>query len=251
MSRKKIAALIMSALVAVCVIGGSLAYFKSQDIEVNRFTTIGDPDDGGSDIDIVENFTPPEDVKPGDTTTKEVQVKNTDKYNQLIRVHFDIKLLDDNGNVVDKIEVKNGPDGTVGTVITAADLKGYLTLNFDQANVVDTLEGATEKQWFRADKDNPQDSYYYYLGFVSPDKCTAKLLDSVNLSLDAGNPYKGIKYKIDVIADGVQAANGAFKEDFKNDSKYNADLEAALEAAENTDGSVDMIQTIADAEAKG
>lgn len=243
MNKKKISALTMSVLLAVGVIGGSLAYFNSQDTQINKFTTIGEDDNGESDIDIVEEFEEPTDVYPGTTVTKKVQVKNIDEYNQLIKVHFEVKLLDSNGNEVDSVTVNNGNGINNGDqVITVNDLKSHLEFGFNDTNVVNTLTGATATQWLRVNPSNPMDSEYYYLGYVSADKYTSQLLDSVKLKLDAGNEYKNIKYQVKVVADGVQAKNGAFKEvDAFSSYSGISGLEEVLTEAESTrDGSCDL-----------
>lgn len=262
MSRKKIAALIMGALLAVGIIGGSLAYFTSQDIVPNKFVTTGDETNDGSDIKIVEKFDEEEagKVEPGTTITKHVQVKNTDDYNQLIKVKFQVRLLDKDKNELPEDAVVNtykykgttetGAMAKVATTITAADVKNNLNATFVDANIVNTLPSNSPYKWYNKDATNTLDSEYFYLGYVSPDRFTEDILKSVQLKPEAGIEYKGINFVVKVIADGVQASNDAFVSEFrvdKTDASGNTTaLYTALNAAQSADGSVDIKPGIVD-----
>ena len=56
------------------------AYYIDQDSKINKIT-IAD-----NTIEIIEDFTPPEDVKPGDTITKTPYVKNTSETSCYVRM---------------------------------------------------------------------------------------------------------------------------------------------------------------------
>lgn len=253
MSRKKIVALIMGALLAVGIIGGSLAYFTSQDMVQNKFQTTGDRENDGSDIKIVENFDEEgaNKVEPGTTITKHVQVKNTDEYNQLIKVKFEVKLLNKQGEEVDQVNTykyegttESGAMAKVPTTITTNDLKNNLTATFANEKIVNTLPSDNAKMWYNKDNTNTLDSEYFYLGYVEPDKFTEDILKSVQLKPEAGIEYKEIKFEVKVIADGVQASNNAFSSVFN--VAEGTDLYTALSTAQNTDGSVDIKSDITD-----
>ena len=263
MSKKKIAALIMGALLAVGIIGGSLAYFTSQDIVPNKFATTGDETNDGSDIKIVEEFDEDEagKVEPGTTITKHVQIKNTDDYNQLIKVRFEVVLLDSKGNEVEELETYkyNGTTDTGAmakdaTTITATDLKNNLNATFADDNITNLLPSSAPNKWYNkrgaAATTNTLDDEYYYLGHVTPDRFTEDILKSVQLKPEAGIEYKGINFLVKVIADGVQASNDAFVSEFgvgKTDAEGNTiALYTALNAAQSADGSVDIKPGISD-----
>ncbi|MCR4944370.1 MAG: BsaA family SipW-dependent biofilm matrix protein [Clostridium sp.] len=232
MKRKKIIALASSALVAVLLVGGTLAYFKSTDQEENKFATVGKNDpDNGSDIDIVEYFPEAKEVTPGTVSTKMVQVKNTDNYNQLIKVRFEVAFLDDNNEVTDATE-QNG--------VTLDDLKA--NLNLELTNLYNGNEEESKGgKWF-ADCTDLNDNAakfkanYYYLNAVPENGFTSKILNSVKLEMGAGNEYQGLKYEVKVIADGIQASNQAYKEagwttiDENNKDKLYSYLEYAQES---------------------
>lgn len=256
MSRKKIVALIASALIAVCVVGGSLAYFSSQDMEENKFATAGTDDGDGSDIEIVEDFPDPGKITPGTTSIKSVQVQNTDDYDQLIKVHFQVNFLDENGRPL-MTEDSENPEGKIpvtsiqnnGKTITIDDLKNNLELG-----MANQYDGTTQEgKWYKKEANTPNiEAEYYYLNAVPGGLYTTKILDSVKLSLNAGNEYQGVKYEVVVVADGIQASNGAYKTAWAPDET----LDALLETAANTplevqaDPYINVAQLIKNAEGK-
>ena len=75
-------------------------------------------------------------------------------------------------------------------------------LNFEK-NLTDSNK-PEEGKWIEG-----SDGYYYYNGIVNPDGQTANLLESVTLSKDITNEFKGLKFDVIVDSEGVQAANGA------------------------------------------
>lgn len=106
--KKKITAIaLVVCLVAVAVVGGSLAYFTDTDAKTNVFTT------GNVDIQLIENFgdndpATPEKLLPATGSaqagtlqngiTKEVTVKNIGTEDAYVRVHIAIPSMLDNGN---------------------------------------------------------------------------------------------------------------------------------------------------------
>lgn len=177
MNKKKLSALLLAGTLTAGVVGGTFAWFTSQDTVTNKFATGGTNDDPNAGIDIWEKFKEPTNVVPGTTTDKLVQVKNTSTYDQFIRV---------------KITPKWEKDGLDAS---------YLDLNFVKDNL-----GSGQGQWLK-DGD-----YYYYIGKVSGGKFTNTLLESVTLKNTTPNEYKNQKYQVEVEADSIQADNGAYKE---------------------------------------
>ncbi len=74
--------LIASVIVAAAIVAGStFAWFTSQDEVTNRLTASAD-----YGVSIVEDFTPPENMTPGQTVNKDVSVVNTGNIDAFVRV---------------------------------------------------------------------------------------------------------------------------------------------------------------------
>ncbi|AXH51571.1 SipW-dependent biofilm matrix protein BsaA [Clostridium perfringens] len=188
MSKKKIIGLCIAGVLAVGSIGGSLAWFTSSDSITNPFSTAStdNPSNPNSGIKINEKFNKEEadNTLPGDTVTKQVNVINKATYDQLIRVKIKKVWKDAKGNEKSDLDTKN------------------IILNFEK-NLTDSNK-PEEGKWIEG-----SDGYYYYNGIVNPDGQTANLLESVTLSKDITNEFKGLKFDVIVDSEGVQAANGA------------------------------------------
>ncbi|ELC8351314.1 hypothetical protein QYB82_002140 [Clostridium perfringens] len=195
MSKKKIIGLCIAGVLAVGSIGGSLAWFTSSDSVTNPFTTAStdNPSDLNSGIKINEKFDEKEakDRLPGDKVTKQVNVINTAKYDQLIRVKIKKVWKDAKGEEKSDLDTKN------------------IILNFGE-NLTDSNKPEKGK-WIEG-----SDGYYYYNGIVNPKVQTANLLESVTLSKDTTNEFKGLKFDVVVDSEGVQAANGAVNDSWKD-----------------------------------
>lgn len=194
---KKVQALAVSGVLTVGVIGGTLAWFTSQDKATNTFNTASSNGENGKGIKIVEEFIEPKNMLPGDNVNKDVQVSNTATYDQFIRVKLIPKFVDPKTSDRKEITEVNGK---------TLDIK-KIELNFTKNLKTDKSNGS----WFKAG------DYYYYMGKVAPNKLTSMLLDSVTLSKDAGNEYQGLVFDIDVEATSTQASNDAY-EDWAKDS---------------------------------
>ncbi|MGU8327541.1 SipW-dependent biofilm matrix protein BsaA [Clostridium perfringens] len=188
MSKKKIIGLCIAGVLAVGSIGGSLAWFTSSDSVTNPFSTAStdNPSDPNSGIKIHEDFNKEDadNTLPGDTVTKQVNVINKATYDQLIRVKIKKVWKDAKGEEKPDLDTKN------------------INLNFEN-NLTDSNK-PEEGKWIEG-----SDGYYYYNGIVNPDGQTANLLESVTLSKDITNEFKGLKFDVIVDSEGVQAANGA------------------------------------------
>ena len=195
MSKKKIIGLCIAGVLAVGSIGGSLAWFTSSDSVTNPFSTAStdNPSDPNSGIKIHEDFKPEDadNTLPGDTVTKQVNVINKATYDQLIRVKIKKVWKDAKGEEKPDLDTKN------------------INLNFEN-NLTDSNK-PEEGKWIEG-----SDGYYYYNGIVNPDGQTANLLESVTLSKDTTNEFKGLKFDVVVDSEGVQAANGAVNDSWKD-----------------------------------
>ncbi|EOT2917259.1 SipW-dependent biofilm matrix protein BsaA [Clostridium perfringens] len=209
MSKKKIIGLCIAGVLAVGSIGGSLAWFTSSDSVTNPFSTAStdNPSDPNSGIKIHEDFNKEDadNTLPGDTVTKQVNVINKATYDQLIRVKIKKVWKDAKGEEKPDLDTKN------------------INLNFEN-NLTDSNK-PEEGKWIEG-----SDGYYYYNGIVNPDGQTANLLESVTLSKDTTNEFKGLKFDVVVDSEGVQAANGAVNDSWKDAPQVIKDLGAKTNA---------------------
>lgn len=209
---KKVQALAVSGVLTVGVIGGTLAWFTSQDKATNAFNTASNKDNSG--IKIVEEFEKPTNMLPGDSVNKDVQVSNTATYDQFIRVKFVPRFVElgkdsDGKEVRTPITQRKASDGTMHQLDTNKIILNFTEwFNKDIKDVKDAANGT----WVKGN-----DGYYYYMGKVAPEKWTNTLLDSVTLDKNSGNDYVGLGFDIDVEADSTQASNNAHK-DWAKDS---------------------------------
>lgn len=188
---KKVQALAVAGVLTVGVVGGTLAWFTSQDSVKNTFNTASSNGENGKGIKIIEEFVEPKNMLPGDNVNKDVKVSNTATYDQFIKVKLTPTFVDPKSSDRKKITEVNGK---------TLDTKNII-LNFTENLKKDKSNGS----WFK-DGD-----YYYYMGKVKPNELTSMLLDSVTLSKDAGNEYQGLVFDIDVEATSIQASNDAYE----------------------------------------
>ena len=209
MSKKKIIGLCIAGVLAVGSIGGSLAWFTSSDSVTNPFTTAStdNPSDPNSGIKINEKFDKNEadNTLPGDNVTKQVNVSNTATYDQLIRVKIEKVWKDAEGTEKPDLDKEN------------------IILNFEK-NLTDS-NNPEEGKWIKG-----SDGYYYYNGIVNPKGQTSNLLESVTLSKDITNEFKGLKFDVTVNSEGVPAANGAASDSWKDAPQAIKDLGAGTNA---------------------
>lgn len=204
MNKKKLSALLLAGILTAGVVGGTFAWFTSQDTVTNQFATTGTDEPGNPDagIKIEEEFQKPENVLPGTETNKDVLVKSTANYDQFIKVKFEKKFVkvdkDENGNEkrteIKKIQVA-GKEYKLDTSLIELNFTNYLK------------DTKAEGTWFEG-----EDGYYYYIGKVAGGSYTNMLLDSVTLSSNAGNEYKNLEFDVTVVADSIQSSNEAYKD---------------------------------------
>lgn len=212
MSKKKIIGLCIAGVLAVGSIGGSLAWFTSSDSVTNPFSTAStdNPSDPNSGIKIDEKFdeNKAKNRLPGDEVTKQVNVINTATYDQLIRVKIKKVWKDAKGEEKSDLDTKN------------------IILNFEK-NLTDSNK-PEEGKWIKG-----SDEYYYYNGIVNPDGKTANLLESVTLSEDTTNEFKGLNFDVVVASEGIQASNGAATDSWKNAPQVIKNLGGELKKKNN------------------
>ncbi|MDU5414490.1 MAG: SipW-dependent biofilm matrix protein BsaA, partial [Clostridium perfringens] len=175
----------------------------------NPFSTAStdNPSNLNSGIKINEKFNKEEadNTLPGDNVTKQVNVSNKATYDQLIRVKIKKVWKDAKGEEKPDLDTKN------------------IILNFEN-NLTDSNK-PEEGKWIEG-----SDGYYYYNGIVNPKGQTANLLESVTLSKDTTNEFKGLKFDVVVDSEGVQAANGAVNDSWKDAPQVIKDLGAGTNA---------------------
>lgn len=215
--RKKLVALSMAVLMlAVAVVGGTLAYFTDTDAKNNTFTT------GNVEIELIENFgdnkpETPEKLIPATGSaqagtlqngiTKEVTVKNTGSEDAFVRVHIAIPSVLDNGN----------PDFDAG--------KNTLHFNYAADSIGEgkwdwskTTAAPYEGDWNYYETTIGTISYNVYVvtygtalksGEVTPEKAMHQVYLDSNTSNEAIKSYietLGANWQIKVLAEGTQSA---------------------------------------------
>ncbi|MGL4971658.1 MAG: SipW-dependent-type signal peptide-containing protein [Culicoidibacterales bacterium] len=233
--QKKVAA---GALVAFLAVGGTAAFFTSSDDITNIFSTgtTTDPKDENAGIDVNEDFKGPKwtvdgdgnlvatdtefddntssdgygevaggptQVLPGDKFTKQVRVSSEAEYNQFVRARVEVTY-------------ENLPDGK-----TAADAAQYLkiTYNTEAAGTTALSNGV----WLGAPTEttgvsNPviavvpaEQTWFYYSKILGATPAsTADLIKSVQLTENAPNWMKNVKFNVIVKAESIQATPTAW-----------------------------------------
>ena len=138
------------AIMLIVGIGGTFAYYQSTIPFENEFKT------GKYGAEVTENFVSPADWVPGDTTNKDVIVKNTGSICENVRVTYQEEWKDSNGNTV-PLE-RNGVRAAI--------------INFD--NTTD---------WVKDGK------YYYYQADLMPGEETNSFISSVTYNPDVNLGY--------------------------------------------------------------
>ena len=176
MKNKKLKAI--AGLVAVAVIGGSLAYF-------NQTMTVENPFDTNKySSELVETFNPGDgdDWQPGATVNKDIQVDNTGDYDVIVRVKFDETWTRKGGN---------------SAYVTNTGINDSTSQTDETDGLVTGDYSVVKKNLLNADKwfYNTNDGYYYYLDNLKAGQNTGTFLDSVKLidNADMGK-YEVIKY---------------------------------------------------------
>lgn len=212
MSKKKLSLVIAAGVLLIAVVGGSLAWFTSQDTKTNHFTT------GSISHEIVEDFDttgPSQDLLPGDEVNKDVWINNTGKSDALLRVKITPQWM--NGEEADT------DLGNEGIELVFAE-KVQTALN--ESGIA---EGAT---WVLGN-----DGYFYYTSILSVnseevEKQTAQLLDAVRLSGKITDQSKFANKEMNVIIESetVQVNKDAYEEEWftENESGLTTVIDASI-----------------------
>lgn len=212
MSKKKLSLVIAAGVLLIAVVGGSLAWFTSQDTKTNHFTT------GSISHEIVEDFDttgPSQDLLPGDEVNKDVWINNTGKSDALLRVKITPQWM--NGEEADT------DLGNEGIELVFAE-KVQTVLN--ESGIA---EGAT---WVLGN-----DGYFYYTSILSVnseevEKQTAQLLDAVRLSGKITDQTKFANKEMNVIIESetVQVNKDAYEEEWftENESGLTTVIDASI-----------------------
>ena len=110
-SREKRALVGAVCTAAVILAGSTFAWFTSTDSVTNRLTATAD-----YGVSLVEDFTPPKDMVPGQEVNKDVSAVNTGNIDAFVRVHLQnvlqvsrrskIQLTNDGSNAVKNTDVE-------------------------------------------------------------------------------------------------------------------------------------------------
>lgn len=225
MNKKKITTSLMAVALVSSLAIGSLAWFTSQDTITNPFSTVSTNNSDNrvdSGIKIHEDFDnkAAQNVTPGQTVKKIVQVHSTANYDQFVRAKI-TKEFTYNGKVVDcYVETPTTYTNEQGQVMNSEKItfynsktdknvpKGAINLNTNYI-ILNLNNGAN---WLN---NTNVDGYYYYNEVLPAGKDTNALLNSVTLDGNAGNAYKNLGFNVVVHADSIQAANKAAKDAWK------------------------------------
>ena len=183
---KKKKNIIVLVLIALLSVGGTLAYFNSTAVLNNLFTA------GTYKVITHEEFTPPDNWKPGDTTPKTITTTNEGTIPVKVRVKLDGEWTSENGNTL------------------SLELEGQEAAILDLNNKDDWIY---------------EDGYFYYYKDLEPGESTSTLLNSVTFNENipssvectknaegtrevcesTGDGYDNATYTLDITTESVQA----------------------------------------------
>lgn len=214
-------------LVATILVGGTLAWFTSQDELRNIFST---EDDLNSGIQIEENFSdsvPDKDgnpvyskpIIPGTDITKEAWVQSKANYDQFVRAKIVKEFRDKDGNVVNYYKLN---DKNLYEYISKeeydllGDKSGWEQLNIDYIEITYPafVTDTSSKGW----SDVSSEGWHYYSQIVkannteNEDDKTTNLITTVKLSSDAENAYLNLRFDVEIVSESIQATGGAIKD---------------------------------------
>lgn len=148
--------LIILALLLVALIGGTIAYYTSQQAFENEFKV---PKPG---VTIQEKFNPSDHWVPGEEKSKEVRFTNTGEMDMLLRFKVEAAWAD-------------------GTTHPDVDVDSVITLYWNQGSDV---RGENPPVDFVYDQNT---GYYYYTKVLEAGKPTQNVLESVKFSANLSN----------------------------------------------------------------
>ncbi|HHX10487.1 MAG TPA: hypothetical protein GX729_03855 [Firmicutes bacterium] len=160
--------LLVVSLVALFVLGGTLAWFTADAEALNKFTT------GNVDIEVNEDLDDdPNNWAPGITKKKQVSVENTGSLPVFVRVQL--------------------------TPVWGA-MDGEVFYEDEELGIDNVIFNVNTEDWVKSG------DWYYYKGVLEPEGETPLLLSSVTLDGSlTGNDYRDKILKIFVNAEAIQA----------------------------------------------
>ncbi len=246
MNKKKILALLVAGIMTIGVVGGTLAWFTSEDSVTNVFNT-GKSDDLNAGIEVEEDFSHPgldgilgthddviastkkgpdgknqivtlnTQVLPGDLMKKEASVFSTADYNQFVRAKvtksWKLAIAQAENKDIGAEAIDKGTEITKYKLIddeviygTGEVNEGWTALNEDKLQVTLGDFGTSVGDTW----SEQVNGYYYYNKILEPKAHTSNLLKTVEfVAGDDDNAYKNLTFEVKVEAESVQASNGA------------------------------------------
>ena len=232
MNKKKIQSLLVAGALSIGIIGGSLAWFTSQDNVTNIFKTgsstipdikagidvqekldrngngLIDPEEDKYITDTENTISKP--IVPGDKIIKQVKVVSDVDYDQYVRATIKTEwyapnemlskeYVGEKGEKVSEVRYYREKLGGEYEYSNSQAGRGWLPLD---ANLVLDIDN---ESWTAKQKDEK----YYYKKVLAAEGETPDLLKSVTLKGEAGNMYKNLTFNVRVDADSIQVENGA------------------------------------------
>lgn len=211
MNKKKLMGVLIVGAMAISAVGGTFAWFTSNESIEDSFVTGGlvdSEDDEGIKI-LVEKEDKDYVILPGVENKYIVSFESKSNYKEFIRV-----------------KVKGQWDDNVNKSNEEKLLKDeYIIINLEEGNI-----GSDDGKWYKHHDESTNEDYYYYMGTIDSvsNNKTSELVKSIKLSEEADNAYKNKNYKINIEVEAIQADGDAYKtwsginEDIiKELSKYN------------------------------
>ena len=171
----KIVCGIGALVIALAIIAGIWAYYRSENSIMNEVKT------AHYGNQLVEKFTPVDKWQPGQEIEKEVFVENTGTYDLFVRIKMEETwTLSDNTKVT--LDSKNAK------FLTADEDNGGI----DGGSVVYKKFAADMETYWTFDSG---DGYWYYNEILEPKDVTSPFLESITLALDTNmGDYKIVNY---------------------------------------------------------
>ncbi len=192
------------ALLLVALVGGTIAYYTSQQDFENEFKV---PKPG---VAIQEKFMPMDSWVPGEEKSKEVWFTNTGEMDMLLRFTVDAEWVGD-----------DHPD---------VDADSVITLYWNQGN--DTRDDENPPEYFITDTKK---EYYYYTKVLKAGTSTQHVLESVKFATKLSNDghlnsdYSNTQINLTITGETVLADAEAVKDQWTEDPQ----VQAAIDASDN------------------
>ena len=208
MNKKKIITLLVAGILTVGIVGGTFAWFTSNDSVTNKFSTAStkEPTNPDAGIEIEEEIKDEDgdgkyddDVFPGMTMDKEVTVNSTANYEQFLRVKI-TKVWKVGDKEVKYYKEKD--DGRIEYYSESEYEDGAKELDYGKIKLnLNNVSDSKGNTW----TDIKSDGYYYYNQILEPEATTEALLKSVTfVQGENDNYYKGLNFEVIVQAEGIQ-----------------------------------------------